>query len=67
MADLVDIVKLAQNSRSSRAFMANLPGIEKNAVLTNFRDNIIVSKGTLLKANAIDVFNAKKRDCLMHL
>ena len=61
MADLVDIVKLAQNSRSSRAFMANLPGIEKNAVLTNFRDNIIVSKGTLLKANAIDVFNAKKK------
>ena len=61
MDDLIDIVKLAQDSRSSRAFMANLSGIDKNEVLANFRDNIIVSKSALLKANATDVFDAKKK------
>lgn len=55
-----EMIKIAQQARSASRLIANLSAAEKNAVLKDMAKALVSSQSAILKANVLDLKNARK-------
>jgi len=55
-----EMIKIARQARSASRLIANLSAAEKNAVLKDMAKALVISQAAILKANVLDLKNARK-------